>query len=221
MFRPASLLSDTTTIAPALIDRNALQNGSQTDSSTTSEIPALHKFLARNASGNDFDAFPTRPSLSTADQELVNRLSAREWISTIIFEANPAGVLDFKWIEIASSEGFFKFEPQSSTLWELLPRSTSESDSKNSDLDSDVEVTAALIQASSPASSIITQADAMDADDSDPKDVDNVQNLKWICRRSLRSRVLPKKAAPAQQVDSANILTSQRPELYRSRRVGD
>jgi hypothetical protein len=36
-----------------------------------------------------------------------------------------------------------------------------ESDSKNSDLDSDVEVTAALIQASSPASSIIPQADAM------------------------------------------------------------
>ncbi|KAJ7866736.1 hypothetical protein B0H13DRAFT_1897916 [Mycena leptocephala] len=52
-----------------------------------------------------------------------------------------------------------------------------ESDSKNSDLDSDVEVTAALIQASSPASSIIPQADAMDADNSDCKDVDDVPEL--------------------------------------------
>ncbi|KAJ7920488.1 hypothetical protein B0H13DRAFT_1867564 [Mycena leptocephala] len=80
-----------------------------------------------------------------------------------------------------------------------------ESDRKNSDLDSDVEVTAALIQASSPASSIIAQADAMDTDNSDCKDVDNVPEL------ALRSRALPKKAAPDQQLDSANILTFQHP----------
>ncbi|KAJ7798515.1 hypothetical protein B0H13DRAFT_1933630 [Mycena leptocephala] len=104
------------------------------------DIPQLERFLARNASDTDVDAFTTRPSLASAERELITRLSALE-------------LMDFR--NYGGRE-----------ILELI----SESEVEDSDPDSAVEVTEALTRVSSRSSSTIPWSDAMGTEDQKPND---------------------------------------------------
>jgi hypothetical protein len=72
----------------------------QTNSSTTSG-PIYPRFtnLARNTSRGDLGALATRLSLTTMNQELINQLSAREWMNFLTNVCPGAPI----WLPVSSS----------------------------------------------------------------------------------------------------------------------
>ncbi|KAJ7912742.1 hypothetical protein B0H13DRAFT_2659938 [Mycena leptocephala] len=77
------------------------------------DIPQLERFLARNASGTDVDAFTTHPSLASAERELITRLPAlelmdfRNYMYTPSFvESNAAQFLHLDWIDVSPLKKF-------------------------------------------------------------------------------------------------------------------